>query len=117
MGLFDKLTREMERRSGLHNAFLKTMDNDPSNDWLAHAEIARLASTMSDDEIFEAYKGAHAAADKANNGKNAILSGEKPYQNLNGAGSQHALRGGLMANDYASYYPNVPPYLWTLFGA
>ena len=106
------LPRGMIKEFQLQSAFLKLMDNNPSNDWQANARIAQLSSTMTDAQINRAYGRAHQQASSANNKRKG--SWNDPYKNLNSVQAQMGHYGALRSNDWMNSFPIVPPGIWGL---
>lgn len=105
------------RSEALKGAFLKTMDNDQGNDWLANQQIAHLASTMTDAEINQAYAAARDEASQENSKKNGLFDRKDPYKNIDSQSAQAAAAGAMQANDWMNMFPCVPPQLWGLMAS
>lgn len=95
----------------LKGAFLKTMDNDRSNDFQANQQIAHLASTMTDAEINQAYAAARDEATQENSKKNGLFDRNDPYKNMDSQSAQAAATGAFQANDWMNLFPFVPQQL------
>ncbi len=100
------------KHNALKKAFLKTMDNKRGNDFAANQDIARLASTMTDAQINQAYAAAHDHAKAKNSKKNGIGDTKDPYKNIDSASARAAQYGAFRANDWMNAWPAVPPGLW-----